>query len=289
MASFKQIPWYNSLQFQGILVFASIVGWLTLAIALAMHTLGKQVVSSQAEISLEQLGNNAVTGLSGRLQEIASLTRAIATTARELPADEVLFQQTIPDLLHFDGDLDVAGGGVWPEPFQFDPSRERASFFWGRDAMGRLTYYDGYNLPGPGYHNEAWYVTAQHIEPGTCSWSESYMDPYSLEPMVTCTVGIFQASNLKGAATVDLNLRGLKQWASEWQDSMGGYLFVVDRNNRFITFPKSDWVRHINVDSEGNQTENYLLVENLAAINQDFAPINEALNTVNKTLLAEAE
>jgi hypothetical protein len=113
--------------------------------------------------------------------------------------------------LDFGGDLSIAGGGVWPEPYQFDPTQERASFFWGRDASGTFRFYDDYNLSEQGYHQEAWYVIADHTPPEACAWSDSYTDPFSREPMITCTVGIFRGARLQGVATVDLQLGGIKR------------------------------------------------------------------------------
>ncbi|MEM0979725.1 MAG: ATP-binding protein [Cyanobacteria bacterium P01_H01_bin.58] len=288
MPSSHHVRWYNSLWLQSVLVFGSIVGWLALAIALAMNTFGKQVVSAQAQQSMEQVGNNAVAELSGRLKEITALTRAIAATTRELPSEELLFRRTIPNILDADGEFEVAGGGFWSEPFQFERSRDRAGFFWGRREDGNLNYYEDYNQPDMDYHNQAWYVTAHHTAPGVCAWSEAYLESFSLEPVVTCTVGVDRLDKLKGAATVDLKVDSLQSWAAEWQDGVGGYLFMVDRNNRFITFPKTDLVRE---QSEGEDalTGNYILVEEFAETAKSFGPISRILDDINQRVVEQAK
>ncbi|MEM9815325.1 MAG: ATP-binding protein [Cyanobacteria bacterium P01_D01_bin.6] len=289
MSPVNRIHWLHSLRFQSVLVFGSIVGWLILAILLAMNTLGRQIVSNQTKQSVVRAGNSNVVSLTVRLQEIAALTRAIAAQARSLPPDAAIYQQTIPGLLDFDGDLSVAGGGVWPEPYQFDPIKKRASFFWGRSELGEFEYFDDYNQPGAGYHNEAWYVIAQHLEPGVCSWSNSYTDPYSLEPMVTCTVGVFNQDELQGAATVDLKLGGLQQWASSPELLDAGYLFVVDRNNRFITLPEMADTTSEALPIGPNADNSYPLVTELAARIPSFAPVSDALSMANTTLLTQAQ
>lgn len=288
MPSSNYVRWYNSLWLQSILVFGSIVGWLALAIALAMNTLGKQVVSAQAQQSMEQVGNNAVAELSGRLKEITALTRAIAVTTRELPPEELLFRRTIPNILDADGEFEVAGGGFWSEPFQFERSRAHAGFFWGRREDGSLNYYEDDQQTDRDYHNQAWYVTAHHTAPGVCAWSETHLALFSLEPVVTCTVGVGRLDNLKGAATVDLKVESLQSWAAEWQDGVGGYLFVVDRNNRFITFPKTDLVRQ---QSEGEDTitGSYILAEEFAKSEKSFFPISRTLANINQRVVEQAK
>jgi hypothetical protein len=150
----QTVKWYRSLSFQGILGLILIALWLAAGIVLVMNTRGKRLVSGEAEKLVEQTGNNAVAELNGRALEIAALTRALAATTEKLPKTEESFRNIVPHLLNYQGDLDIAGGGVWPEPGKFDPNVERRSFFWGRDAQGKLQYYDDYNQPGPGYHNE---------------------------------------------------------------------------------------------------------------------------------------
>jgi two-component system, NtrC family, sensor kinase len=266
----SRIQWWQSLRFQGVLVLGCAVGWLVLGIVSVMKTQGKALIMKESERFVEQTGNQATAHLNTRLDEIAAVTRTLATTSQLLPKSEEVFKQTIPPLLDFNGDLEIAGGGVWPEPFVFEPSRPRRSFFWGRNAQGKMTYYDDYNQSGAGYHNESWYVVARHLKPGVCSWSESYVDPYSLEPMVTCSVATIKNNRFTGVATIDLKMGGLADWIQRWQKDAGGYAFIVDRNNRFIAFPATDKVRKTSQDSKGKTLEEALLASQLLPKNLRF-------------------
>lgn len=162
----SRIQWWQSLRFQGVLVLGCAVGWLVLGIVSVMETQGKALIMKESERFVEQTGNQATAHLNTRLDEIAAVTRTLATTSQLLPKSEEVFKQTIPPLLDFNGDLEIAGGGVWPEPFVFEPGRPRRSFFWGRNAQGKMTYYDDYNQSGAGYHNESWYVVAVTLSLG---------------------------------------------------------------------------------------------------------------------------
>ncbi|MDY6939573.1 MAG: ATP-binding protein [Cyanobacteriota bacterium] len=259
--------------------------WIAIGVTLVMNTRGKELIADEASTSIEQMGNHAVSKLEARSREIAALTRGLSTTVENLPKQEESFKQIIPQIINFNNDLDVAGGGVWPEPYRFASNIERRSFFWGRDENGILQYYDDYNQTVRGYHNEEWYVAVRHAEPGTCSWSESYMDPYSYQPMVTCTVATFDGEVFTGTTTIDLKLEGLHNLVRSWQDLSGGYAFILDRNNKFITFPKTDLIKHFSQDARGQTVEEFILLSELAQKESIYLPLAEALEVMNEEIL----
>lgn len=196
-----------------------------------------------------------------------------------------------PSVFEFNGDRKVAGGGVWPEPYRFEKNMERRSFFWGRDKSGLLKYYDDYNDPaGKGYHNEEWYVVARHAGPGRCFWSKSYVDPYSLEPMVTCTVGTFEEEKFTGVVTVDLKLEGLEDSVMKWQEKTGGYIALLDRNGKFITFPSAKMeAKTVSMDANGNNSREFMTADEFAEKQPLFKPINNAVLRMNQFILRKAK
>lgn len=281
--------WYKSLSFQGILMLTLMTLWLLMGIIFMMNTFGKEPISFETSKFIEQLGNNVVSKLTVRSKEIAALTRTLAVTVENLPKSENVFKKMIPNLIDFQGDLEVAGGGVWPEPYTFQADTQKRSFFWGRNAGGQLIYYDDYNQSEQGYHHEEWYVAVRHQKPGTCSWSESYMDPYSYQPMVTCTVATFEQGTFSGTVTIDLKLDGLQAIIESFQKKTGGYIFLLDRNNKFITFPKPALVKRLlSQDTQGHHTENFILASELAQQYDRFLPLSEALTKINQTILTQA-
>jgi signal transduction histidine kinase len=287
----KSVTWYNRLSFQGIIGLLFFALLLVFGIIFIMSTTGKKLVSVESSKIIEQIGNNAVGRLTTRSTEIAALTKSLANLVKHLPKSVTSFKQTLPDIINFNGDLDVAGGGFWPEPHLFQPDKERRSFFWGRESDGRLKYYDDYNQPGPGYHHEEWYVAVRHTKPGTCSWSESYMDPYSYQPMVTCTVGVFNndsKTSFSGTTTIDLKLEGLHALAESLSEKTGGYVFILDRNNKFITFPNPALVKRIDKDKQGNTTQEFILASEFAKQSPLFVPLSKAFQAMNSEILKQA-
>ncbi|WP_158643268.1 ATP-binding protein [Ketobacter alkanivorans] len=278
-----QVAWLSSLRFKlG-------VGLFLLFLILVCSNLwliwfkGLPLLVQQSKELNEQIGQNIVTELNQQFMQAETLTKDIANLAEALPTEDQLFKSTIPHLLDLESMRDIiAGGGFWPEPFRFDPDKERASFFWGREANGVLKFYDDYNaLDGPGYHNEEWYVPTTRLQAGSAYWSRSYTDPYSLQPMVTCSVPIHRANTLMGVATVDLKLEGVNKLVTEKIGSRSGYAFVIDRNNKFISYPDQNMV--ITQRSENNQQEytDFIYAKELAKKAPNFQEIADKLDFIS--------
>lgn len=271
------VRWYKSLGFQGLVGLAFITFWLFAGIVIVMNTRGKKLLSQESSRLIEATGNNAVSQLNARSWEVAALARTLAVTAENLPKSPATFKKTIPQIINFQGDLAIAGGGVWFEPYTFFPNRQRGSFFWGRDKSGKLKYYDDYNQPGSGYHHEEWYVPARYTKSDTCFWSRSYIDPYSNQPMVTCTVPLFERNKFSGAATIDLQIEGLQLFTNSLQRQTGGYVFILDRDNKFITFPQPNLVRR-----NFKHSKEFLFALEFANKSPLFLPLAKAVTEMNR-------
>jgi signal transduction histidine kinase/DNA-binding response OmpR family regulator/HAMP domain-containing protein len=267
---------------------ALVLGVLLAGIVIILSTYGKNLIAEEAYKLLEQSGNSIAATLEGRLSEVAALTRSLATTAKQMPRDESQVRQLLPAIIDFNGDPGIAGGGIWPEPYQFNPKKERRSFFWGRSKAGTLEYFDDYNRSERGYHREDWYVPARYGTPGRCFWSASYMDPFTLEPMVTCTVGLHgqqgSTRNFIGAATIDLRLTKLSELLARKIGNQREYAFLVDRNNRFITFPLEK-----KAQVKKGDVQEFITAAEFAQKEALFAPIATTLDAINQDFLAELD
>jgi HAMP domain-containing protein/HPt (histidine-containing phosphotransfer) domain-containing protein len=269
-----------------IVLFALLLG----SIVLIMDTYGKRLVIAETRRRIEEAGNRRVAELERRSHEISTLVRTIAKVAEGLPKDEATFGRNLPPLLDLGGDRGIAGGGYWPEPQTFTLGIDRRSFFWGRDGEGRLQPSNGYNETfGPGYKDEEWYVPLKFQAPGRVFWSGAYTDPYTLTPKVTCSTGVFDGGRFVGAATVDLELSGLSNLVATWQQAGGGYVFLLDRNGKFLTFPKLDMVTTRGIDEKGNRPENFITALALAKKEPRFLAVANALAAMDQDLLDRAK
>lgn len=258
-----------------ILAVSSTVVWLK----------GRPLMIELGLRSQVQLGQNVALALEQELAEIAGITRSMAALSTALPHDSETFQRSIPPILNQLGpDSVIAGGGIWPEPYAFARSQVRNSFFWGRNANAELVFIEDYNNPnGPGYHNEEWYAPARLLSEGAVYWSKSYTDPYSLQPMVTCSAPVFDNGVFSGVATVDLRLDRVSKILEKLSSGMDAYAFVVDRNNKFIAYPYPD--RVITTRSETNSpSPDFIYASELADIQPSFAEFATHLDSREKKL-----
>jgi signal transduction histidine kinase/CheY-like chemotaxis protein len=210
-----------------------------------MSSIARTEARALALDGLRRTGATVVSQIESLMFQERQRCEALAAVASDYNGNEAELKRLIPALLadRQVGHL-VAGGGIWPEPYAFDTTSERHSFFWGREPDGRLVFYDDYNDPdGPGYHAEAWYVPAKYL-PQAVYWSRSYVDPYSKEPMVTCTVPYRNEDQaIAGVATVDLRLDGLRELLDRHGSQVGGYVMALDRSNVFLAHPQPEQVR----------------------------------------------
>ncbi len=235
---------------------------------------------------IDETGSHIVSEISLRINIAENLTRNLAAAGETLPKDPLLFSKVIPQILNAqEGHEFIAGGGVWPEPNAFKLGVNRRSFFWGRNDLGELRYFDQYNdTSGTGYHNEEWYVPGRYSKQGRCLWSKSYMDPFTLAPMVTCTVALFEQQQFSGNATVDVSLKELKSILREGSAKLGGYAYAIDRNNKFLSFPDEALTKVTNL-SNNTLTEEYITLDELAAKQPLFEAVADISANINNNFV----
>lgn len=282
--------WHRSLRFRlatglAVLFFSLVTISLTV-----IWWQGLPLLLQENRLLNQQIGENIAASLSQQFKQAETLSRNLAQLAEVMPYDDMTYRRVLPHLM----DLPelkslIAGGGLWPEPRQFDPALERNSLFWGRDRDGALQFFDDYNDPaGHGYHREEWYVPARLQPRDRPYWSRSYTDPYSLQPMVTCTTRFSRQGQFAGVATVDLKLEGVNALLQEKFRDRPGYAFVVDRNNKFIAFPELDLVRTERPGNNGPVTD-FSYASELALIKPVFQPVAEQLALLNQRDSSQAD
>ena len=282
--------WHRSLRFR--LATGLVVLFLSLVIVSlsVIWWQGLPLLLQENRLLNQQIGENLAASLSQQFKQAETLSRNLAQLAEVMPYDDATYRHILPHLLDLPELKNlIAGGGLWPEPRQFDPVLERNSLFWGRDRSGALQFFDNYNDPaGSGYHQEEWYVPARLQPRDRAYWSRSYTDPYSLQPMVTCTTRFSRQGQFAGVATVDLKLEGVNALLQEKFRDRPGYAFVVDRNNKFIAFPDLNLVHTERTSDKGTITD-FSFASELALIKPVFQPVAEQLALLNERDSSQAD
>jgi PAS domain S-box-containing protein len=268
----------------GFILFSLALG---LTVLLVMQVTGKRLLVAQNYRLVEETGNGIVLRFGTHLAKVETLVQSLAQVSESLAPSDPMYRTALPDMMMDTGQESlVAGGGVWPEPFAFDASRARASYFYGRQPDGAMKYFADYNDPlSPSYQREEWYVPAKYLPQGHTFWSRSYTDPYSYEPMVTVTTPIVRNGRLWGVETIDTKLSGLAESLKQASASLGGYAFAVDRNNKLLCYPDTNLTKVHYVDDRGHQVEDFLDAPELARRQPVFEPIANVLNKINLDLI----
>ena len=282
----------NNLQKIISVSFIFLLVLVVMVVSYTMIMVARPVLIENQQQRVEALGNKIVAGLSSSIvaaETVASSMASIYTGMAEKNA--AIINDIVPDLLNLPGKFHlIAGGGLWPEPFLFDKKRSRRSFFWGRQADNQLRYFDDYNEPsGIGYHHEEWYVPARYAETQKGIWSQSYVDPHSLQPMITCTIPLLEKGEFVGVSTVDLKLEGLADLFVEAGREVDGYLFALDRNDKFLAFPDLKLIRKHNDQGEMKPTLGFIDSNTLCRKDSRFSPICEAISEINRKIIEKAK
>lgn len=234
-----QRRWWQGLQFRINLLFISVLLGILVVLTAVLAVFARDVLLERDRQLVNQTGEFIVAELEHELEHAVGLARSIAGisgkggySAKQLNQhlNRLLSGSPFPEL--------IAGGGIWPEPYKLDTSKERASLFWGRNQQGDLIFFDDYNNPNePSYQRAEWYQPARYYQGNHCYWSRSYADPYTRTAMVTCSVAIYYEAVFWGVATVDVRMNGLQQRLNQRVAELGGYALLLDRNHRLIAAP----------------------------------------------------
>ncbi len=257
-----------------------------------MMTIAQPLLLKNQQERVESLGDQIVAQLSNSIVMTETIAASIANVYTGMPEKDVaVLKNLIPDLIDLPGtEKFIAGGGVWPEPFMFSRDRERRSFFWGRKEDNQLHYFDDYNdAAGAGYHHEKWYVPARYAKSQKGIWSESYVDPHSLQPMITCTVPMFEEGKFVGVSTVDLKLEGLAKLFAEAGREVDGYLFAVDNSNKFLAFPEKSLIRQADDYGDINPVLDFIDSDALAQKDKRFVPVCTAIAEIDEKIIAKVK
>jgi signal transduction histidine kinase/DNA-binding response OmpR family regulator len=281
----KSPDWFRSLRVKLTLYHIFFLIALVVSTILALFYIEDKLLIEQGHAYTQQLGNRIVAELGQRITMTEAMTKSLARLGENLEKKDEIFKRVIPQVLDFQGDDRIAGGGIWPEPYAYDPKLQRKSFFWGRQENSKLQFFDDYNnIEGPGYHHEEWYVPARYLNRERVYWSKSYMDPYSYEPMVTCTAPMFVKGKFSGVSTIDLKLTGLDTFFSKKAEAVDGYIFALDRNNKLLSFPDLTIAKSYTTDNKGKISEEFLSLEELATKKKSYSELNSQLKSINNSL-----
>lgn len=233
--------WKNSLTFKFTIVqFVVATLIITSSIWLVFSTEKKHHMDTQLNLS-QNYGQAVIAQLQNILSKIDILANSLSVIGKTYRDQSKVIDELIPSLLTVENKTQlIAGGGIWPEPEAFLADNQFGSFFWARDKTDKFARINGYDsLSDPGYHQENWYQPVKYFQNSHTHWSESYVDPYTKEVMITASVPMRAEHQFIGVATVDVSLAGLDKYFtfSDQNPLSRGYILALDGYNNLLSDP----------------------------------------------------
>ncbi|KAA0935014.1 ATP-binding protein [Psychrobacter sp. ANT_H59] len=285
----KVVDRFGSISTRILIILTLAFLLIILLVYWVIETQAKPRILEMTSETVVETGNEAINSIMASINHVDGLAKATSTMAGGLPKQDILYKETFGNLMQ-QMDQRIVGGGVWFDPNMYTEGRERQSFVWARDSSGNMQPLARYNqarqTPNP-YYRDWWYIPAMYARHDHCVWSRAYVDPVSNQPMMTCAKALYDSRNqaFDGVVSFNLLLDNLDEAMKKWQDKLGGYVFLVDLDNRFLTFPDQSMVMHATKDSGQGEV---VTARQLAESNPSFAPIADSLDSINQTLIDEA-
>ncbi|ALF58947.1 ATP-binding protein [Psychrobacter urativorans] len=280
---------FGSITTRMLIILALAFLLIIMMVSWVIETQGKPRISAMTSEIVVETGNEMINSITASINHVDGLAKATSAISGGLPKDNALYEQTIGNLMR-QTDARIVGGGVWLDPNRYAEGQERQSFVWSRDQSGvmqRVERYDNESQTPNPYYRDWWYIPAMYARHDHCVWSRAYVDPVSNYPMMTCVKALYDSRNqaFDGVVSFNLLLDNLDEAINKWQERVGGYIFLVDLDNRFLTFPDKSIVTQVTAD---NPQGEMMTASQLATTNPAFVPIAASLDAVNRELINEA-
>jgi len=186
----------------------------------------------------ERVGRNVDEiglAITNKLHQVKAQQRSITQAVALM--DSASIDRLQPGLVDQYGDQDVFGGGIWPLPFKREPTKERDSTFFARDAAtGNLVVNTHWNQPDAlKYWEQSWYKNGLSAPRGHCLWADAYKDAASAQPRTNCAMTIYKGDEVFGVSTVDVTLGFFNRLVADMESKVHGQILIVEPNGTIVS------------------------------------------------------
>lgn len=235
---------FRSTQSRGIALLA---GYFIVLVALTLvmiHVfITPELRRSEAALVSRNVNEIGVV-ITTKLHQVEAQQRSITQAVPLM--DSAAIDRLQPGLVDQYGDPDVFGGGIWPLPFKRDPTKERDSTFYARDASNHLQVNTHWNEPTAlKYWEQSWYKNGLDAPKGHCLWANAYKDDASAQPRTNCAMAIYKGNDVFGVATIDVTLGFFNHLVADMEKRVNGQILIVEANGTIVsnsTYIKDDIV-----------------------------------------------
>lgn len=166
-----------------------------------------EALISRVQFESERL-NRSISVMEQDAVGLANAGRAYYSYARDNDEHgKKLLQELMPNFVQ------AMGGGIWFEPFRFNPLKRRISFYVHYTPKHELVYDPELNSPSYDYHNQIWYRLGKNsaLRRYQLQWSPPYYDSEGSKAlMITVSAPIYSENNVFiGLATLDWKVQSV--------------------------------------------------------------------------------
>lgn len=125
--------------------------------------------------------------------------------------------------------VQASGGGIWFEPFRFNPLKRRVGFYVSASPSRGLVYEPQRNSAEYDYHNQPWYRLGKAAALRRCQfrWSPPYYADETQAQMITVTAPICSAENVfLGLASLDWKMRSVVSELAKIRPTPGSFILL---------------------------------------------------------------
>lgn len=204
-----------------------------ISVSLLGYTAARRTLleSSNREMSycLTGVVNDIQISLSNNRKVVEEMARAVEAVGSRMEEED--YGEVLTSFIGMNDE--TFGGGIWFEPYAYQPGREYFSPYCMREN-GKVVYVDNYSLgEGVYYTDQDWYTEAMNIS-SSAVWSEPYYDDFAKISMVTSSAPFYDKNGkLLGVATTDIDLTQLQQMVVS-MDINGGRAFLISSDGTYI-------------------------------------------------------
>ncbi len=134
----------SSFSAQIILCFTIILFLMIGSIWFISNITSQATISEWVSAQRRTVAKTILEKLNKDTSQVQSLAFALMNQAKFTDLDDMhSLKKIAPIILDYPTTKNIiAGGGVWPEPYAFDPKKERDSYFWGKDDTGQFKFFN---------------------------------------------------------------------------------------------------------------------------------------------------
>ncbi|OQX98955.1 MAG: hypothetical protein B6I24_03950 [Bacteroidetes bacterium 4572_128] len=277
-----KISWFKTLQFRTNVFIVFLISHFLIAVAFFSYFKYNEFFQENFEKESSLFSENILNELENELEKVNNFTKTLGRTAENLQKDEAVFINKLPKIVDFSKNENIVGVGIFPEAFAFSEEKEKMSFFWEKNINGKFEFSENYNSPEFDYFKEEWYSITKFFPKNRCIWGKIFVEPTSFQAMVTLSMPIFEDEKYKGAVTVDYNLKKIQELTEKLKEKTGGYIFITDQYNKFVSFPKLNLIKEKN-------SENFISAIDFSKKENSFSKISDELEKLNYEILRHAK